>query len=781
MNTIDICKELHQNFVDFAYEANSQRAFPDARDGLKPGQRACLWEMYCKGFTSNKPHVKSAKISGGVIASWHPHGDVAVYETFARMSQPWINNIPEVSWHGSNGNVVIGSAPASSRYTEARLSKATEDGMLQGLKKKNVPMILNFSEDEEWPEALPAIMPRLLINGSQGIGVTIANVWLNMNLCEVTKVIENYLKTGEVDTNSYLIDFPSGGIILNKNDLHIIHETGKGKVILRAKTEIQKNSIIITELPYQVYVEPLLEEIKNLVIKEEIDGIKDWYNKSDKKRLLIEIECEKDVSPERVLTKLFKLTDLQKTYNANQWALVSKTPKLLNLKDYLEIYTNHNLDCIKREYEFDLTKAKNRLEIIEGLIKALEDIDNIIALIKKSESASKAKEALIREYDFTENQAKAIVDMKLGRLAHLEKIELNNEYEELTSNIKTWEEIISNKQKLEEIFLDRLLAFTKKYGSPRKTELTQVNISPEDKEITEVIPENVVVVVSQEGNIKRIPAKSFKAQRRNGKGVKTVDSAVLTTISTNTIDTLMIFTSKGKMYKLLVDNVPIGTNSSKGYHLSGLVKLDSDEKVIAVTSLDRKENAQYVVFITKKGLLKKTLLSEYTKVKRSTGIVAINLKDGDSIANVCFMNEEDILFITKKGMSIHFSTEDIAAIGRVTAGVKSIKLSDEDEVLLGIPLTEDIKTIAIFTEKGQGKKCEVSEFPSQGRGGRGVMVSKSDSIVGACGLGDTEESILIIGKPNSICISSNDIPLVGRVCLGNVMIKNSNIISTVKI
>ena len=290
---IDICDELRQNAVDFAYEANSQRAFADARDGLKPGQRACIWEMYERGYTSNKPHVKSAKVSGGVIATWWPHSREAIYETFARMSMPWINNIPEVDWHGANGNQIIGNTPAADRYTEARLSKATEDGMLQGIKKNNVPMIKNFSEDAEWPEVLPSIFPRLLVNGCQGIGYTIANTWLPCSLNEVSAAIINYIKTGEIDNNAVKPDFPSGGIIINGKDLYKINESGKGKVILRARTEIKKDLILITELPYQVYIEPLIDDIKKLIIEDTIIGIRDIYNKSDKKKLLIEIECEK--------------------------------------------------------------------------------------------------------------------------------------------------------------------------------------------------------------------------------------------------------------------------------------------------------------------------------------------------------------------------------------------------------------------------------------------------------------------------------------------------------
>ena len=767
-NTIDICKELHQNFIDFAYEANSQRAFPDARDGLKPGQRACLWEMFTKGYLSNKPHVKSAKISGGVIASWWPHGDTAIYETFARMSQNWINNIPEVDWHGANGNIVIGNAPASSRYTEAKLAKATEEGMFCGIKKNNVPMILNFSEDEEWPEVLPAIMPRLLINGSQGIGVTIANVWLPMNLIEISNSIKDYIKTGVINNNSVYPDFPSGGIIINKDDLHLINETGKGKVILRAKTEIKNNSIFITELPYQVFVEPLLDEIKKLVSDGELEEIKEIYNKTDKKKLLIEIECKSN--PEGVLKKLFNSTNLQKNYNANQFALVGKTPSLLNLKRYYDIYISHNTECISKEYIYDLKKAEARNEIVNGLLKALEDIDNIIKLIKASKSVIDAKENLINKYKFSEAQAKAIVDMKLGKIANLEKIELENEKKELEKTIENCKDILSNNDKILNILIERLESFTKKYGSKRKTELTQINISKEDKEIINVIPEDVVVMVTQSGEIKRIPKKSFRAQKRNGKGIKSINDIILISISTNTIDNVLIFTNSGKMYKILVDNIPVGTNVSKGESIYNLINIPTEEKIIAATSMNRDIDKKYAVFITKQGLFKKTLLEEYKNIKKATGIQAIKLKDNDSIAKVFFMNEENFMIFTKDGIAIKFDTKDIKPIGRVTSGVKAIKLNDNDYVISGFPITNEKANIAIIGINGYGKKCSLEDFNCQGKGGKGV---KTNFTIAGAELVEENNEILLIGSPNSICISEKELPLQGRSNLGVKIAKNN--------
>ena len=775
--TIDICKELGQNFIDFSYEANSARAFADARDGLKPGQRACLWEMFDKGYLSNKPHVKSAKIAGAVTGNWWPHGDVAIYETFARMSQPWINNIPEVDWHGNNGSQYTGSECASSRYTEARLSKIVEEGMFNGIKKNNVNMILNFSEDAKWPEVLPAIFPRLLVNGCQGIGSTIANVWLPHNLKEVAKCLEKYIDTQTVDVNSIFPSFPTGGIIINKNEIHTIYETGKGKVILRGKAEIKDNKILITELPYQIYAQPYVEKITDMAIKDEITGIEAIYNKSGKNKLLIEIECSSN--PQSVLNQLYLKTDLQKNYNANQWALVGKTPKLLTLKDYCKIYVEHNINCLKREAEFDIKKAKERLNIVEGLLIALEDIDNIIAKIKSSDSAAAAKDMLIKDYKMNEIQAKSVLDMKLAKLAKLEKIEIQNEKESLLDSINKLNHFLITRDEQMTELKNRLNSIVRKYGDERKTELTQIEVSKEDKEIQTITPVDCVVLMTKSGTIKRVAKSNFKVQKRNGKGVKSLDDTLLDAISTNTIDNLMLFTNKGKMYKLLVDLIPEGTNTSKGVYINNLINLEPQEQVIAINSFERNNNAKFVFFITKKGQIKKTSIEEYKSIKRTTGIVAIKLNDGDSIANVVFANDEDFIIITEKGMSIHFETKSISAISRNTIGVKSIKLDDDDLVLIGLPIKEQ-EYIAIVTETGLGKRVKVTDLPPQGRAGRGIYIYKGANIIGAELVND-EDNLLIIGNPNSICISSSDLPLLSRIGIGNQVIKNSIIQSIVKI
>lgn len=781
-NEMNINLEISQNFIDFSHEANCQRAFADARDGLKPGQRACLWEMFVKGYSSSKPHVKSAKISGGTVASWWPHGTTAIYDTFARMSQSWINNIPEVDWHGANGSIQISGEPAADRYTEARLAKSTEEGLLSNIKKHNVNMKLNFSEDEEWPEVFPALYPRLLVNGCQGIGSTIANVWLPHSLDELADVIKEYLTSGEIDYSKLAPSFPTGGVIINKNDLQGIYRTGKGKVILRGKIEVDGNKILITEMPYQVYVEPFIESVKTLITKEEITGISNILNKSNKKQLLIEIECDGNVAT--VLNQLFAKTDLQKSYSANQFALVGKTPKLLTFKEYIDIYLNHNYECIKKEYAFDLEKSKKRLEIVEGLVKALEDIDNIIVLIKASESSSAAAANLKLKYQFTDVQAKAIVDMKLGRLAHLEKVELNKEKEELISTINTCEEVIGNISKQQEIYLERFTTFVKKFPNPRRTELIQAaDTTKEEKEIEFVEPEKCVVIMTEGGTIKRIPQTSFRTQKRNTKGIKTQEDITSCVIRTNTIDSLMIFTNKGNMYRLLVDNIPVGTNVSKGTPITGLIEMEENEKPTVIYSIYRDTDAKYILFVTKNGLVKKTSLEEYTKTKKKSGILAINIKDNDELASVFLVKDEDIILITEHGNAIRFNSMEIGATSRATSGVKGITLKEEDAVSIALPIHDTKDELGIFFSSGIGKKIKLSELPAQKRAGKGLQIGKlgDNEWVSAAALLSDEDNILIVGNLTSVCISAKDVPSLSRPASGNIMIKGNQIKSVSKI
>lgn len=772
----DLTSELSKNFIEYAAAVNGDRAIPDATSGLKPVARRILWGAFDGGYTSSKEYAKCARIVGDVMGKWHPHGDSSIYGALVRLSQPWIMRYPLIDFHGNMGSIA-GDGPAAYRYTNARLAKLSEDGMLCNLKKKNVDFIANYDENDFEPITLPSIFPNLLCNPNSGIGVAMACNWLPHNLKEVAECIEKY-----VDGKEYSLpgpDFPTGGVIINKDDIPMIMKTGHGSVKVRGKYKIEQQNIIFYEIPYGTTIEGLISEIGKVCDEKEIEGINDIRDESGKRGLKIVIECEKNINPESIVMKLFAKTNLQISISYNQVALVDKTPTELNLNDCIKIYVEHNIKCFKKEAEFDIKKAKERLNIVEGLLIALEDIDNIIAKIKSSDSAAAAKDMLIKDYKMNEIQAKSVLDMKLAKLAKLEKIEIQKEKEELLNSIdKLNHFLITREEQITEL-KNRLNTIVRKYGDDRRTELTQIDVSKEDKEIQTITPVDCVVLMTKNGDIKRVAKSNFKVQKRNGKGVKSLDDTLLDAISTNTIDNLMLFTNKGKMYKLLVDLIPEGTNVSKGVYINNLINLEPQEQVIAINSFERNNNARFVFFITKKGQIKKTSIEEYKSIKKTTGIVAIKLNDGDSIANVVFADDEDFIVITEKGMSIHFETKSISAIGRNTIGVKSIKLDDDDLVLIGLPIKEQ-KYIAIVTDTGLGKKVKITELPPQGRAGKGVYIYKGANIAGA-ELVDDEDNLLVIGNPNSICISVSDLPILSRIGIGNQVIKNATVQSIVKI
>ena len=693
------------------------------------------------------------------MGTYHPHGDSSIYGALVRLSQPWVMRYPLIDWHGSNGNI-DGDGPAHMRYTEARLSKLAEDGMLFGIKKRNVDFIPNYSEDAEEPLTLPAIFPNLLCNPNTGIGVAMACNFAPHNLCEVAQAIHDYIDGKEPMLPGP--DFPTGGLIINKNDIPNIMNTGHGSVKIRAKYKVEGQNIVFYEIPYGTSTESLITEIGK-VAEEELDGIINIRNESNKKGLRIVIECNKNSNPDVIANKLFAKTNLQTSFSYNQVALINKTPTEVNLKDCIKIYIEHNIQCLIKETQFDLDKAKARLEIVDGLLKALENIDNIIAFIKKSASGTAAKDGLIREYGFSEPQAKSIVAMRLGSLAKLEGIELQEEKTKLLETVNLLNEILNSKTKQLETILNRLDDLVKKYGDKRRTELAQIEVQKEEKEIETVIPEDCVVIMTRAGDIKRIPKTSFRIQKRGGKGIKTPDETLLGVISTNTIDNLMLFTDKGKMYRLLVDNIPVGTNASKGQNIHMFTKIEPEENVIAIASLDRQTDAEYVVFVTKKGLIKKTKLEEYKSIKKSTGTQAIKIAENDSIANVMFMKEEEIILITKKGMSIRFPSKNINPIGRVAMGVKGINLAEDDEVLSGFAIEDANQTFAIINKMGYGKKCNLNEFTIQNRGGKGL---KTIEEVAGAALVRPDSNLLLIGNTNSICISAIDLPEQSRTTLG---------------
>lgn len=766
----DLTKELGQNFIEYAVAVNTDRSIPDAKSGLKPVAKRILYGAFNDGFSSAKPHVKCANIVGKVMADWHPHGDSSIYGALVRLAQPWVMRYPLIDFHGSMGNR-DGDGPAAYRYTEARLAKLSEDGMLCGIKKKNVDFIPNYSETDDEPVTLPALFPNLLCNPNSGIGVAMACNWLPHNLNEVAQAINDYLDGKEPTLPGP--DFPTGGVIINKADLPNIVKTGKGSVKLRGRYNIEDNNIVFYEIPYGVATENLMNEIGAAADEGKINGIKNIRNESNRKGFRLVIECDKGASIATITNLLFKETSLQTSISYNQVALIDKTPTELGLKDCIKIYVEHNKDCIKRETESDLEKAGAKLEIVEGLLKALENIDNIIALIKASESAAAAKNALVEKYSFTEPQAKAIVDMKLGKLAGLERIEIEQDKKDLLELIDSLNAILND---LEKELRSRLAALVEKYGDARRTELTQVaDTTKEEKEIEFVEPEKCVVVMTEGGSIKRIPPTSFRSQKRNTKGVKTQDDITSCVIRTNTIDQLMIFTNQGNMYRLLVDNIPVGTNTSKGTPITGLVEMNEYEKPTIIYSIYRDTEAKYVMFVTKGGLVKKTSLEEYTKTKKKTGILAINIKDNDELASVFLVKDEDVVLITELGNAIRFNSMEVGATSRATSGVKGIGLKEMDAVSLALPIHDTSDDLAIFLNNGIGKKIKLTELPNQKRAGKGLMVSKlsDEQHIAAASLVSDEDNVLIVGNLSSVCISAKDIPIFGRAAAGNQMIKGN--------
>ena len=774
--SLDVTRELGQNFIEYAAAVNTDRSIPDAKSGLKPVARRILFGMMNTGRYSNKPYVKNARIVGDVMGSLHPHGDSSIYGALVRLSQPWIMRYPLVDFHGNQGSI-NGDGPAAMRYTEGRLNKLSEMGMLAGLKKNAVEYMPTYDDLDEEPITLPAIFPNLLCNPNSGIGVAMACNWAPHNLREVAAAI-NQVLNGEEPTLPGP-DFPTGGVIINKNDIPKIMSTGHGSVKVRGKYEIDKQKIIFTEIPYGTCVEDLIAEIGKVCDDKTIEGINDVKDQTNEKGVKIVITCDKTASPSAIVNKLFAKTNLQTSFSYNQIALVDKVPTELNLKGCIEVYIKHNIECLINELNFDKKAAEDRLHIVLGLLIALEDIDNVIALIKSSKDSANAKENLIKKYGIDDIQAKAILAMRLSTLAKMEKIELEKERDELKATIEDINSILNSEQKQLEIIRKRLSDIVDKFGDARKTELAQIEVPKEEKEIAEVIPEDMVVVMSQNGDIKRIPTKNFKTQKRGGKGTKSEADAIMDTISTNTIDTLMFFSDKGKMYRTVVDNLPIGNNTTKGNHISSLIKMGDDEKIIAMSSLHRKSTPKFVVFVTTKGLIKKTLLSEYTSVKKNTGIQAIKLGEGDTIASVNFMDEEELLVVSHAGMAIRFTTKDINPIGRVAAGVKSIKLGEGDYVVAGLPIHKVTDMLAVITENGMGKKVQLNEFSTQGRNGKGVIVSK-DAVAGVA-MVDDEDTLLLVGQPTSICFETKELPVLGRAAAGNIVIKNSKVKRVVKL
>lgn len=783
-----IIHEVEQSFLDYSLSVITDRAIPSAEDGLKPVARRILWDMFDKGYFNNKKFVKCAQPVGDTMGRFHPHGDSSIYGALVWLSQPWNMRYPLISFHGNNGSR-DGDEAAAYRYTECKLSKMGEE-MLADIKKNTSDWQLAYTDEEEEPIYLPGRIPNLLVNGTSGIAVAMACSFAPHNLNEVMDAAKYLLDNPTCEVKDLLTfikgpDFPTGGMIINKDELLNTYITGKGRARIRGEYTIESNkgqdSIVFTSIPYKVSKTQLILDIDKLCEDGTLEGITAIRDESNIQGVRFVIELAKGVSAEPIISKLFKNTRLEDTYSINQVALVNKKPEVLNLKRLLEIYNEHQKDVLIRKTNFEAEKIRARIHILDGLLIALEDIDNVIALIKKSESAAAAKVNLINQYNLSEAQAKAILDMKLAKLAKLEKVEIQEEKNNLVKELDHLNNILANPiPEMKNIYTE----IEKNYGDERRSTITQVAITKEEKEIEFVEPEKCVVVMTEGGSIKRIPTSSFRTQKKNGKGIKSQDDITSCVLRTNTIDNLMIFSDKGIMYRLLVDNIPVGTNTSVGQSIKSLVNMAVDENPATMYSIYRDTNAKYVLFTTKNGLVKKTTLDEYIKTKKKTGIAAIALRENDRLASVSLIDNEPILLLTKNGYIIRFNSSEITPTSRSTYGIKGITLSEGDEVVMALPIRHDTDNLAVFTTGGMGKKVPLTEITIQKRGGKGLYIYKPTASTGnviSASLIDDNDNLLISGNSASICISAKDIPVLGRTSIGNQMIKSGSIKSVTKV
>lgn len=778
--------EVEQSFLDYSLSVITDRAIPAVEDGLKPVMRRILWEMQEDGLASNKQYVKCATPVGNTMAKYHPHGDSSIYGALVHASQPWTMRYPLIDFHGNNGSR-DGDGPAAHRYTECRLSQIAES-TLEHIKKNTVDWIPNYSETGEEPVYLPGRFPNLLCNGTTGIAVAMACSFAPHNLNEVMEAAQKVL-TGDYTEDELLEcikgpDFPTGGIIVNQKELRDAYRTGKGRVRIRGEYHVESKSgrdtLVFDSIPYKISKENLILEIDTLCEEKKIEGITEIRDESNKKGVRFVIELAKGINGDVIANKLYRLTELETTYSINQVALVDKTPRLLSFKTLVEKYVEHQENVFLRRLNYELEKLKDRIHILHGLAKAVEDIDNVIQLIKSAENSVDAGVKLRAKYGFTEVQAKAILDMKLSKLAHTEKIAIENELEEKQKKADALIVLIRNRAARCVALSSEFTEFAKKFGDARRTTVTNIEMTAEEKEVAEIVPENCVVVITEAGNIKRIPATSYRTQKRNGKGVKNQDEVIQNVIKTNTIDNLMVFSSFGKVYRLAVNDVPVGTNATRGTSIETLVAMDVGEKFVTLASVDRTApNGQYVWFITKNGVIKKTGLSEYAGMKRKTGVIATTLREGDSLVKVFVAPDSQLIVFTKNGMGLRFDGKNVSASSRTSIGVKAINMNEGDSVADVVYLSGE-KDIMIFAQNGIAKRVPLSEFVLQNRAGKGLICHKSGDVVAACPVND-DHMMLVVGDVTSICISASDVTEGSRATQGVMVIKGSNILGVARI
>ena len=783
---VDILEESKNCFLDYTEEVLTDRAVPSAEDGLLSVHRKLIWTMEEPlKMNSKSKFKKSASIVGTTLATSYFHGDTACYGALCKIAQPYLMRYPLIDGDGNLGTQEGNGYEAASRYTNAKPS-IYADLMMNDFKKNVVPLKETYNGEYMEPVVLPSLLPNAIVNGRETIAIGLAHNSLPHNLTEVCNAIIARLEKNDSLTIDELMlyikgpDFPLKNTVINSKDIKAAFAKGKSDVSLKVRGdyEIKDNEIIFNTIPYRTYRNKIKEQIsQNIDVLEEY--IEDFSDESNCGINKLVFKIKKGINPEQAVLKLFALTSLQTTLSYNMNYIVNGTPKMCSMMDLIDAYVNHQINVLLASTEFDKEKALKRKHILEGLIIVINDIDKAIHLIRDSLNSAEAASRLVKTFNLTEEQAKAVLDMKLARLTKLDKNDLIKELEEKNRIIAECEKIINEETYRNNVLIEKVKNLKNTYGDARRTELLNIEVPKEEKEIAEIIPEDVVIVFTENGLIKKVPTSTFKIQRRGGKGVKTKDEIISDVIKTNTVDTLMFFTTKGKMYRTIADNIPTGTNITKGVSVNSLIKLDKNEKVIAITSLHRKSTPKYVIFVTKNGMVKKSYLEEYTKTNRNTGIAALNVKENDEVVRIIFQDEEDMILLTKNGMSIKFATKEINPVGRAAMGVKGIKLSEDDEIVAALPIHKTSDTVAIFTENGLGKKVSLEDFPLQGRGGKGTICSKSSIIKGL--MISNEDNILICGNKSSICISAKDIPLLSKISQGNILLKDNKVLSATKI
>lgn len=772
---VDILDEAKDNFLTYAEEVLTDRAIPAAEDGLLSAQRKILWTMESYLKMDNKSKTKKCNaIIGSTLATSYFHGDIACYGVLRKMAQEFLMRYPLVTGQGQLGTQENNDMFSSSRYTEAKPSKFT-DLMMNDFSKNVVPTKETYNGEFQEPIILPSLFPNAICNGRQAIGISMAHNSAPHNLTEVCNAAIALIEKGDLTIDEVLSyipgpDFPLGGTVLNIKDVRAAFASGKSNVSLKIQGdyEIDGQDIIFTSIPYRTYRNKIKEQIeKNIdVLSELIDDFDDESNIGQNKLVF---HVKDGVSVSKALNKLFLLTDLQSTLSYNMNYIVNGTPKLCSMVDLLHAYVNHQEEVLVNATTFDKEKAEARAHILEGLIAAVDKIDEVIALIKQSAGRTDARTKLIDFLSVDEVQANAVLDMKLGKLTRIDKEELVNELKEKKEFIAKCIQILTDKEVRNKVLISKITQLRDTYGDARRTKLLNTDIPKQEKEVVVIEPKDCVVVVTKKNTIKRIDAKNFKAQKRNTTGVKTGD-IVLFSQKTNTQDTLMVFSSKGKMYRVLVDNIPEGTNASNGTPISTLIEFENGEKPMAFTTMTRDTDKKFIFFATKNGTIKKVPLDEYDKMKR-TGIIAISFKDGDELADVTFINQEQMLLVTKNGMAIRFGTAEMPISSRTAQGVKGMKLNDGDSVIAALPIVDPADYLTIVSKNGLGKKMQIDELTLQNRGGKGLLCYKGE-IAGAEIIKESD-NLLINGDKSSIVIGGKDIPTLGRVSMGNIMLKNN--------